>query len=142
MTIQIKTLSPMQWANLSAGAHLAVFDKRFDPSMERIAYAYLAVDAATNLALGYATVRELDSETAHLQYGGVMPDVRNSLRVTRCYTGMLTDLKNRYKRVGTHIEADNVAYLRLAMAHGFRIIGTRNFKGDVLVELLLEFSEG
>jgi hypothetical protein len=39
------------------------------------------------------------------------------------------------------VENTNVAYLKLAMKMGFRVIGVRMFKGQVLVELLLDFED-
>ena len=45
---------------------------------------------------------------------------------------------NGYKRITTYIQNTNSPMLRIAMKVGFKIIGTRTFKGDVMVEFLLE----
>lgn len=137
MRVRLEILDPTEWALLAKDAHAIVFEKVRDPAMDRLTGALLAIDEEKNQPVGYATYRELDNESVYLQWGGAFPEIRGSIHVARIYRLFLFTLE-AYRRIGTHIENTNVSYLRLAMAHGFRIIGTRTFRGEVLVELLRE----
>lgn len=141
VAIEISQLDPDQWSVFSEDAHRACFSEYRPAYKDRIDYALLAHDPYTRGILGYVTIRELDDESAYWQYGGAFPSIAKGTYVLRTYLKFVEFMSNRYKRVSTLVENTNVSYLKLAMKAGFRIIGTRNFKGIVLVELLLDFEE-
>jgi hypothetical protein len=139
VNIEIEKLSSSDWKALAADAHKVVFEEIRPAYMDRIDYALLAVNRNSNVPLCYVTVRELDNESVYWQFGGAFPSAKDSIVAFRAYQAGLRWTKDRYERVTTLVENQNVRYLKMAMAMGFRIIGVRTFKGQVLCELLLEF---
>lgn len=137
--VKLEVLSRDEWKIFSAEAHRAVFDELRPASADRIDFALLGV-SAHGLPLGYCTVRELDDRTCYWQYGGAVDAVKgNGVLVSRVYERFLDWARERFDAVTTLVAADNVRYLRLAMAHGFRIIGCRTWDGEVIVELCRRF---
>lgn len=104
--------------------------------MDRIDYALMI--EANDEAVGYCTVREMDEDSVYWQFGGGLPNVTESSRAVEAYKALIEWTHARYQRITTLVENTNVRYLKLAMHFGFRIIGCRMFRGDVLVELLNE----
>lgn len=141
MNIQIMKISAMDWkVHFSENAHLISFVEKRPASMDRIDYALLAVEPEKN-ALGFATIRELDAESAYIQYGGPFPTIKSTINIYKVYQKFLDLMQGQYKRLTCLVENDNLPYLKLAMKCGFRIIGVRTFKGSILVELLKEFDD-
>lgn len=136
--MEIKTLTPGEWAVICSDAHLTVFNEIRDPLMDRIDYALVIEEEGT--PLGYLTAREFDSETVYWQFGGAFPTSVSSAKAVECYRHMVEWALHRYKRIVTYVENENVKYLKLAMHFGFRIIGCRIFNKEILVELMNEGS--
>lgn len=136
MKIELDILNPLEWATLSENSHLAVFNEIRKPEWDRLDFAILVL--VDKELVGYATVREFDHETAYLQYGGAFPKFKKTFMVYQCYMKLIRTLCEKYPRLMTYVENENINYLKLAMKAGFRIIGTRLFHGMVLVELMLE----
>lgn len=135
-------MPPLQWAQYSEAAHLVVFEERRPWEMDRIDYALVAIDGEKRDGLGYVTARELDKESVYWQFGGAFPTIKNTIYVLKVYDKIIKWTKKQgYSRVTTYIENTNRAYMRLALTCGFRVIGTRTFKGTVLCEMLLEFDD-
>ncbi len=124
-----------QWSEL---AHQISFEEKRPKEMERIDYALLVVNPLNGKPGGYCTVRELDLESVYWQYGGAFPETEKTISVGTMYEALVEWFRFRYKRVTTLVSNENVAYLKLCMKYGFRIIGVRLFKGEVFVELLNE----
>lgn len=137
--MKVVALSPDEWQQMSAEAHLVCFGERRDPSMDRIDLVLMAVDEEP---LAYMTIRELDSETAYLQYGGAFPSAKGTTTSFRSYMAMLEHLKMAgYKRAGTYIENTNKPMLKFAMKAGWTITGLRTFEGSVLLEHQMNFKD-
>ena len=139
--IEIMQLDPEQWSVFSEDAHRASFSEFRPAYMDRIDYALLAHDSTKRGVLGYVTIRELDAESVYWQYGAAFDSIAKGVLVSRVYQRFIDYMREKYKRITTLVENTNVSYLKLAMKMGFRIIGVRNFKGMILVELLLDFEE-
>lgn len=137
MLAVVKKISKEEWKEMSASAHLICFNEKRDPEMDRIDFALLNVRGEE--PLNYCTVRELDSESVYWQYGGAFPNTKGtgtSFYSYQRYADWCFD--QGYKRITTYVQNDNLAMLKIALQVGFRIIGTRTFKGCIMVELLLE----
>lgn len=135
-------VTPEEWATFSESAHAVVFDKLRPKSHDRITFAVIAM-GERHTPLGYTTVRELDHESCYWQFGGCVPDVRGTVTVHRIYASLIDLMRRRcYRRVTTYVESENIGYLKLAMTHGFRVVGCRMFEGQVLVELYLDLYKG
>lgn len=141
MKVELDIVDAAAWTMLSDPAHKLIFGKSRPPEHNRIDFALVPYNAETEDPLAYATVRELDHESVYWQFGGAVPEIQNTVLASRIYRQMIAWTKERYRRVTTLVESENVRYLRFAMAHGFRVIGVRMFEGQVLVELLLDFSK-
>lgn len=140
MIYKIEKLLPEEWKLLSEQAHLAMFSESRSSEMDRIDYALIITDEEKKLC-GYLTARELDQDSVYWQYGGAFPGTHSSKKAFDVYGELILWAKRHYKRITTLVKNSNVRYLKLAMHFGFRIIGCRFFNGEVLVELLNEFSE-
>lgn len=135
---RIEILTPEDWKKLSDLAHCAVFKRHMPKDHERIDYV-LFVSTEEKSPVGYATCKELDSESVYWQWGGAMPDIQGSYLIHKIYLGMIGRMKEKgYKRITTYIQNTNVRYLKLAMVNGFRIIGCRTFNNEIFVELLCD----
>ncbi len=137
--VEIDRLSSQEWATLSENAHLTVFEGKRPAHLDRIDYALLAKNKSD--LFGYVTVKELDAESVYWQYGGAFPGTKNSVKVLPAYVGFINWTKKKYKRISTLVENTNIAYLKLAMSCGFRIVGVEMFNGVVLVKLINEFNK-
>lgn len=140
--VQVTRVDKQLWKDLySENAHLIAFDKHKPSHMERIDFALIA--GTKDVALGYVTVREFDSETIYWQYGGAFPGTRGTHMSWKGYKALSEWCKAfGYKRITTLIENQNTVMLKMAMQVGFRIIGCRTF-GDpakIYLEHLLELA--
>lgn len=138
--INVDRVEKSEWSTLSEHAHSAVFQEIRPKEWDRIDYALLAVEDGS--LYGYCTVRELDSSSIYLQYGGAFPPAAKSVKVYRAYSAFLAYFAARYRNVTTLVQNTNVSYLKLAMAFGFRIIGVRFFDGEIFVELFFDLTKG
>lgn len=121
---------------MALNAHRAVFNETLPVEQHAYDYALLALDRGE--PCGYATVKEFSLEEAYLQHGGSFGPWRGNFNVGHVYMDMLAWLKERYQRISTRVENTNIPYLKLALTAGFRVIGTRTFRGMIFLELLLE----
>jgi hypothetical protein len=136
--VRVEVLTSDQWKEMSKDAHLICFDEVRDPSMERISFALLVVDDEKPIA--YSTVRELDSESVYMQYGGSFH--KNTHSSFKAYSLMIQRLKEMgFLRATTLIENKNAVMLKFAMKIGWLIIGCRFFEGSILLEHLIKFSD-
>jgi RimJ/RimL family protein N-acetyltransferase len=131
----VKKLSPDEWEKMGKYAHLVGFHENREASMNRIDYALIATDEKDEI-FGWLTARELDAESVYWQFGAALPNAQSSAKAVECYSEFLKWTFDKYKRITTLVENENVRYLKLAMHYGFRIIGCRIFDGVVYVELL------
>lgn len=139
VNVDIELLTREQWRPLSENAHLICFSESKPVEMDRIDFALL-VKRGSQL-LGYCTCRETDSKTLYWQYGGAFPGAKGTSLSLPGYIGLVWWTKQRYDRVSTFIENNNLVMLKMAMKVGFRIIGIKTFDGRILVEHGMEFSK-
>lgn len=140
MKVWVEKLTKEQWKPMSENAHTIVFGTRKPESMDRIDFA-LIVRNEEGL-MGYLTCREHDAETLYWQYGGAFPGTRGSSLTFLGYQQFVVWCKERYKRITTLVENDNIAMLKMAMKVGYRVVGVRTVVSDkthILLEHVLEF---
>jgi len=139
MSIRINKVSKEEWRSLAKDAHLICFNEIRDPQMDRIDFALLS--DRDGEPLNYCTVRELDSESIYWQYGGAFPNTKGTVQSFYSYKRYASwCFENQYERITTYIENTNLPMLKIALKVGFLVIGTRTFKGHIMLELLLERS--
>ena len=140
--IVVHKLSVKQWEDLAEKAHGVVFNESRPAHFDRVDFALVAVDDDQKLMIGYTTMREISHDTIYWQYGGSFPEYRGTPIAAKGYALFIQWCKEHgYKRITTLIENNNKAMLKLAAFNDFIIVGVRNFKGKVLLEHGLEFTE-
>lgn len=137
--ILVKHVTKEDWKPMAVAAHGAVFSEEWDADMERIDKALITVDQETDMLLQYATLREIDSESVYISYGGSFPSAKGSPRSLESFVAILEDLKKSYKRVVFLTENINFPMLKLALKTNFVITGMRQAKGRTMLEHVLEF---
>ena len=137
----IEQISPETWAKVSEGVHHEVFKTYKPKEWDRIDYALLILRDGDKDPIAYMTCREISNDAVYWQYGGSFDEIRGTTASWVCYKEFVAWARQRYKCVQTYTANTNATYLKMALKAGFKIIGTRNFKGEVFVDLLLEFEE-
>lgn len=138
MNILTRKILRDDWSEHAEAAHKAMFDRIRRASTDRSDYTIFAY--TPDEPLGYVTVRELDSESVYWQFGGAFPHKQKTINVLPIFRALLdAQLVLGAKRVTNLIVNENIAYIKLCLHCGFKIIGTRYYGGDVLVELMKEF---
>jgi hypothetical protein len=125
------------WQKIGDEAHLICFGEAKPKGIDRIDFALLAVKE--DIPRGYVTCREFDAETVYWQFGGAFPGTISTSLSFKAYKSLIDWCRPQYKRITTLIENTNLVMLKMAGKMGFRIQGVRVFKGQILVEHLLEF---
>lgn len=137
--IVVKPITATEWVEMAANAHLICFNEKRPASMDRIDYVLLNVRG--DEALNYCTVKELDAESVYWQYGGAFPNTKGTIQSAKSYARNIDwTFKQGYKRITTYVRNDNIAMLKIQLKCGFRVIGTRTFKNEIYLEMLLEGS--
>ncbi len=132
-------LSPEQWAQLAPLAEGYSFGS-VDPSgFARLDFALIGIEHS--VIVGWATFREKTATSVFWQFGGAAPNAEKSLHVLRFYGGVMEHLAKTYQDVSTLIKNDNAPMLKLAAKIGYKIVGLRAVKGDILLEHALNLGE-
>jgi hypothetical protein len=134
-------ITKAEWETMAPNAHRAVFGQVLPDGSTRIDFALLAVDRS-GTPMSYVTCQERDAESLYWQFGGSFPGTKGTVGSLQAMEAFLGWCRDHYKRVSFLVENSNKAMLKMALATGFSIIGTRNYKGSVLVEHLLELQGG
>ncbi|MFN3453443.1 MAG: hypothetical protein ACK41T_00685 [Pseudobdellovibrio sp.] len=134
--MELVVLTKDQWKTFSDDAHKACFGFDGYAALETADYALMIIDHDTPIC--YTTIKELDSHTCYMQWGGAFEGSLGTVKSFRGYTLMIDYLKQRYPYITTRIENHNIPMLKFAMKVGFKIIGVRNFKESILLEHLME----
>jgi hypothetical protein len=121
------------WAE---NAHVVTFNEHRPSEMNRYDFALIAVKDGKLIA--YGLCREFDSESLYLGFGGCFPEHQKSRSAVEWYEKGVEWSLQRYKRVTTLIENENVPMLRVAFHCGLRVIGVKIFKQQIFCELMRE----
>lgn len=136
--MRVERFEKEAWKKFAESAHLICFKENRPLGLDRIDFALFAITDG-GVPAGYITCRETDSESLYWQFGGAFPSVKGTIMSYRAYEDFVNWTKARYKRAYTLIENTNSAMLRMAWSVGFLIVGIKNFKGQILLEHLMEF---
>jgi hypothetical protein len=139
MRFEIKQYSANEWELLAQVSHFLVFDVNRPAELNRIDYALLIIDKEKDCPCGFITIRELDADSVYWQYGGAMPQYQKSIAAFSMFESVIEWTKVRYKRMSTLVKNDNFPMLKFYMRLKAKVIGCRNFHGEVFLEHLLEF---
>lgn len=137
--LEIHQILPIEWARTSREVHAQVHGKDKPATWDRIDYALLITKGPE--AVAYVTVRELDHESVYWQFGGGFPWAQKSTLMVKSFRLFVQWQLARSKRIGMLVENGNVPMLKLGLAEGFRILGTRLYRTTLLVEMGREKSE-
>ena len=134
--IRVEQVGRPEWDKLAQNAHLISFGEIRPPEFNRFHYALVCLDDAE--IYSYATIVEMDQESAYMQHGGAMPNIKGTVSVLKCYRLVMDWLRLRYKRISTRISNQNLPMLKMAMHEGLRIIGCDLYPDGVFLHLNLE----
>jgi hypothetical protein len=130
----VNKLTAQEWKEtLAKQAHEIVFREDWDADLERIDFALVTEDENGSM-VQYATLKEMDRDSAYIQYGGAFPSFRNSKKSYDSFSSILDWLLERYINVGFLTENTNLPMLKFGIKKGFVIVGIRNFKGHIMLE--------
>ncbi len=135
--MRVERVEKADWNKLAEDAHLICFQEKRPAHLNTFDFAIVPLDEKT--IYGYATIIEMDAETAYMQHGGSMPNIKGTVSTKRCYHEMIDWLKARYKRISTRIENKNVAMLKLAMSEGLIIHGCDCYADGIFLHLSYGF---
>lgn len=121
------------WKQIADKAHMVSFGESEASDISTVDYAIIG--ASDDEIFAFATVIEMDKETAHMQHGGAMPNILGTRSVKLMYHEMVEWLKMRYKQITTRVRNDNVAMLKLAMSEGLLVRGVSYYKGAIYLQL-------
>ena len=138
--MEVLQIPKIEWDTLAKDAHVAVFGGGVPHGVIRYDYALVAVQ--DEIMQTYVTVREVTKDIVYWQYGGAFPPARDTIKSYRGYEAMTEWTRERYSEIFTLIENTNTVMLKFALHIGYRIIGVRNFDGEVLLEHRLDLKEG
>ncbi len=138
MDLRVEKWTKEKWEVISADAHIVCFGLTRPSHLDRVDYANMLLDENDHLA-GYATVLEMDSETAYLQYGGIFPNYKDTIYPLKGFMKMLGRMSEQYKRVTCKVENTNKVFLKFCLKADFVPVGVTNFKGKILVDFCREF---
>lgn len=138
--MEVRMMTPRQWESLSEDAFKVVFGEWRPSSKDRIDYALIAEHASHGI-FGYVTCRDHDEDTVYWQFGGAFPNAAKKKLAVDGYRAFIRWTMERYDRIYTFIENNNVTMLKLAMHHGFKVVGVRNYEGKILLEHVLDFKK-
>lgn len=133
--MKIHKLSSEQWKGLSKSAHMAVFNKVRPPEVDRSDFVYFVTE--DDKPFGYISVKEMDSSTAYLQFGGVVPDKRGSVKTYKGFVSVLEELAE-YKNLTCFVENTNRVFIKMLLQLGFLVVGTRTLNKKIFVDFIKE----
>ena len=113
--------SGQEWLNYSESAHLICFNQTGRGAIERCDLALMVVDGETPLM--YATIKEHDTLSAHLSFGGAFPSCKGTSLSVKAYDLIMDYLKKNYKYVTMFIKNTNTPMLKFGLRAGFIITG-------------------
>lgn len=125
--------TPEEWATLSESVHSVTFAEYRPVDQNR--YTFVLVCAGETDITAYSTIIEMDKDTAYMQHGGALPNIKGTISSYRNYQAMITWLKDRYKRISTRISNKNVAMIKFALSEGLIIDGCFLYEGEVYLSL-------
>lgn len=129
-------LSPSEWSKVSQNAHMAGFGELREPDVDRIDYALFVHDGGKPCA--YVTIDETEKTIAYMHFGAAFPGTRGTVWAVKCYMMAVNYLKERYEIIHTHTKNYNLPVIKMALAAGFLIIGTKTYHGEVSLTLCWE----
>lgn len=119
-------------------AFKATFGDALLPTSHLLDLALLAIDTETDRPIGFVTIKNEQRHIARMNVGGMFVKGHYT---AEAFKKAVAWLKGEYKAATMEVENGNVAMLKLAMNHGFLVIGTRHFIGRTFLELFLDFEE-
>lgn len=133
----LEVLNPEKWFSFMSVAYPLVFGEHRNPSDEKVDFVLITKNEEK--VHGFVTCKIMDSETVYWQFGGAMLGTKGTLAVINSYLMFINYCREKYKRITTRIENNNIPMIRLALKCGFLVQGVWIFKGKTYLECCLEF---
>lgn len=134
--MRVEKVSYMEWNKLAEAAHKIAFGEERPAWMNTFDFAIVCFE--DEKILSYATIIEMDKNTAYMQHGGAMPSTKGSTRSYLTYEKTIEFLKANYRRITTRIQNTNIPMLKFAMKQGLLIHGVDYYPGEIFLHLRWE----
>jgi hypothetical protein len=131
--MRTEKVSKDEWNVLAEAAHKVAFGEERPSELNTFDFAVVVFDEDQILA--YATIIEMDKDTAYMQHGGAMPGIKGTTTSRITYHKIMNLLKEQYKRITTRIENKNISMLKFAMSEGLLINGCDCYPNEVFLHL-------
>lgn len=124
------------WDQISEGVHFDCFGNEF-PVEEYKTFDFAILTRNGEDKVCYCTVKELDKNTAYLNFGGMFPLYRGQRESYAGFKSMVDLLRSKYKHVAFITKTKNIGMIKLGLNENFEIIGLRRIYGVPHLEFLL-----
>lgn len=135
--MRVERVEPSEWNKLAEQAHLICFKELRPARLNTFDYALVCCDDKE--IFSYATIIEMDADTAYMQHGGAMPNCLGTTKVLKTYKALIDTLKANYKRISTRIQNTNVAMIKLALSQGLIVVGCDCYPDGVFLHFAYGF---
>lgn len=131
--IEIVKLTADEWNAISEETMRYAFNESgWDKDFNRVDYVVVAQDKESKRPFGFATIIEMDKQTAYIQSGGTFPHAQGSAIGGRGFLKIIDFLRHNYFHVQMRVRSTNFPMLKLALKAGFVTCGTHLDKLGVL----------
>ena len=134
--MHINVFTHQEWQAYSESAHLICFNQTGRGKLERCDFALMVVDG--DVPLMYATIKEHDSLSAHLSFGGAFPSCKGTSKSVKAYDLIMDYLKKNYKYVTMYVKNTNTPMLKFGLRAGFIITGVNYINEKTYLNHTLE----
>ena len=136
MNLSAKIVEKAEWESIESFAHEELFGKEYLDLYKDYNFAVLVSGGADMVC--YATIKELDADTAFLNFGGTFKKYQSQYLTSECLKKIKDTLTKKYKYVGFCCRTKNIAMIKVGLNNGFNIIGMKLVLGLPNLEFLLE----
>lgn len=134
----INTYTRQEWQVFSESAHLICFNQTGRGEIDRCDLALMVGDG--DIPLMYATIKEHDSLSAHLSFGGAFPSCKGTSKSVKAYDLIMEYLRKNYKYITMYVKNTNAPMLKFGIRAGFIITGIDFIHNDTYLKHTLEVS--
>lgn len=137
MLFRAEILSKESWIGVWESYHKDGFGEHAIQDGQTCTYPIILKSGDDEL-VAYATVKELDAETANINFGCVFSKYRKLGFGYEVFKEIVKEIENKYKRITFICRTKNVPMIKLGLNEGFEIIGIRKIYNLPHIEFMKE----
>lgn len=136
MKLLASVITKEQWKAVERESHADLFGDEYGELFKEYNFVVLVTLGPDMVC--YATIKELDGDTAFLNFGGTFRRYRGQNLTSQCLEKILACLKPQYKYIGFCCRTKNIAMIKVGLNNGFQMIGMKLILGLPNIEFLFE----